>query len=183
MKPLEVTEPQADTLEDSPGSHRDSVTPVRPHLFIVLECDRPTSGGARYALEEVDEVVIGRGSERSGTRTRVGGVNRLVVRIPSRSMSSTHARLLRKNGEWLLEDARSTNGSYINGSRVERALVRDGDVVELGHALFVLRLALCTPSACENDCDTLGRGTVAPGFSTLVPDEQPRLDALTSIAR
>src|SRR5688500_10869775 len=98
-------------------------------------------------------------------------------------MSTTHARMLHKSGEWVLEDARSTNGSYINGSRVERALVRDGDVIELGHTLFVLRLDVRTPSGCESDCDTLRRETMVPGFSTLVPDEQPRLDALTRIAR
>ena len=178
-----MTEPEVDTLEDSPGSHHDLEASARPHLFVVLECDRPTSGGARYALQGVDEVVVGRGSERSGTRTTVGGVSRLVVRIPGRSMSTTHARLLRKDGEWVLEDARSTNGSYVNGSRVERAVVSDGDVVELGHTLFVLRLGLRTPSGCETDRDTLHQEKVPPGFFTLLPDEQPRLDALARIAR
>jgi len=178
-----MTEPEVDTLEDSPGSHRDLVAPVRSYLFVVLECDRPTSGGARYALQGVDEVVIGRGSERSAARTTVGGVSRLVVRIPGRSMSTTHARLLHQDGEWVLEDARSTNGSYVNGSRVERAVVSDGDVVELGHTLFVLRPALRTPSGCEMDRDTLHQKKVPPGFFTLLPEEQPRLDALARIAR
>jgi transcriptional regulator with AAA-type ATPase domain len=178
-----MTEPEIDTFEDSPGSHPAAITPGRPHLFVVLECDRPTSGGARYALEEMQEVVVGRGSERSGTRATEGGVNRLMVRIPGRSMSATHARLLRVDGEWVLEDARSTNGSYVNGTRVERALLRDGDVVELGHTLFVLRLAMSTPAGCATDLDTLRHESAPVGFSTLLPQEQPRLEALTRIAR
>jgi DNA-binding NtrC family response regulator len=178
-----MTEPEVDTLEDSPGSHHDVVARVWPYLFVVLECDRPASGSARYALHGVDEVVVGRGPERSVTRTTVGGVSRLVVRIPGRSMSTTHARLLREGKEWVLEDARSTNGSYVNGARVERAFVRDGDVVELGHTLFILRLALRTPFGCETDRDTLHQETVPPGFITLIPEEQPRLDALACIAR
>jgi DNA-binding NtrC family response regulator len=178
-----MKEPEVDTLEDSPASHNNQVMPVRPHLFVVLECDQPTSGGARYALDGVDEVVIGRGSERGRSRGTVGGVHRLVLRIPGRSMSATHARLSCIDREWVLEDARSTNGSYVNGSRVERAVLKDGDVLELGHTLFMLRLALPTPPGCEPDRDTQLEQPRALGFSTLLPNEQPRIDALTRVAQ
>src|SRR5688500_4410968 len=111
-----MTEPELDTLQDSPSSDRSQTLSVRPYLFVVLECDRPTAGGARYGLEGITEVIFGRGPERSAERQHPGGVNRLVVRVPGRSMSSTHARLQRLGGQWVLEDAHSTNGSYVNGA-------------------------------------------------------------------
>src|SRR5260370_30852207 len=116
-----MTELEADTFEDSQASQRIEFMAVHPYLFVVLECDRPTSGGARFALGGVDEVIIGRGLERASSFETHGGVSRLVVRIPGRSMSSTHARLLRADEGWILEDARSTNGSFVNGTRVERS--------------------------------------------------------------
>src|SRR5258708_4534081 len=112
--------------------------PVHPYLFVVLECDRPLSGGARYALTGVDEVIVGRGTERSATRQIAGGLTRLMVRIPGRSMSSTHARLLPADDGWVLEDTRSTNGSFVNGVRVERTTLSEGDIIELGHTIFLL---------------------------------------------
>ena len=51
----------ADTLTPTPSSTR---APARPFLFVTLECERPLGGSARYSLENVDAVTIGRGSER-----------------------------------------------------------------------------------------------------------------------
>src|SRR5262245_39448432 len=107
--------PKTETFEDAQSPGHPATARVCPYLFVVLECDRPVAGGARYALTGVDEVVIGRGSKRSATREVNGGVSRLCLLVPGRSMSSTHARLVRSAGEWVLHDARSTNGSAVNG--------------------------------------------------------------------
>src|SRR4051794_27836351 len=64
---------KGDTLEESATSGRRDLVSLRPHLFVVLECDRPTSGGARHALSGVSEVVIGRGEERRVSRRTSGG--------------------------------------------------------------------------------------------------------------
>ena len=177
-----MTEVEADTHEDSPQSQGAELVPVQPYLFLVLECDRPTSGGARYSLRGVDEVVVGRGTARSATRQPSGGVRQLVVRVPGRSMSSTHARLRAESGEWVLEDAHSTNGSFVNDARVERSVLRDGDILELGHTLFVFRAALPTPIGTPLELDSNDL-CVPPGFATLLPEEQPRLEGLDRIAR
>src|SRR5262245_46646392 len=164
-----MAEPDLDTLEDSLASHRPGVMRVHPYLFVVLECDRPAAGGARYALAGVDEVVLGRGTERGATRQVGGGVTRLLVRIPGRSISSTHARLLRESDGWVLEDARSTNGSFVNGSRVERASLREGDVIELGHTILALRGALPTPLGTVPTFDSNEVPSAATGMVTLHP--------------
>jgi transcriptional regulator with AAA-type ATPase domain len=178
-----MTEPYIDTLQDSPESHAGLAMTVQPYLFIVLECDRLGAGGARYALAGVDEIVIGRGTERNATRQASGDIARLKISVPGRSMSSTHARILRTGEGWVLEDACSTNGSYVNGSAVKRVVIRDGDVVELGHTLFLLREAVPTPKGSAADLDGLERGSTPPGFSTLLPEDEPRLEALARIAK
>jgi hypothetical protein len=50
------------------------------------------------------------------------------------SVSRCHAMLLRADAGWTLFDLGSTNGTRVNGWRVERALLKGGDEVELGGA-------------------------------------------------
>jgi DNA-binding NtrC family response regulator len=131
----------------------------------------------------VDEVLIGRGQERKCLRQRVGGVNRLDLRVPGRSMSSTHARIMRGQSGWILEDARSTNGSAVNGRRVERALLHDGDVIELGHTVLLVENALPTPPDTAPDFEPCSVASVEPQLTTLLPELGARFGALARVAR
>ena len=56
-----------------------------------------------------------------------------VVRIDDDSVSARHAMLRHENGRWWLEDLGSTNGTYVNESRVTgRASLQNGDIIQLG---------------------------------------------------
>ncbi|HMJ15338.1 MAG TPA: sigma 54-interacting transcriptional regulator [Polyangiaceae bacterium] len=125
----------------------------RPHLFLVLECERPAIGGARWDLTDVDEVIVARASERSFERRSLSGTRQLVIGLPDKWLSSLHARLLGGAEGWTLQDAGSTNGSAINGNPVTRAPLNDGDVIELGHTVFVFRAAAPTPRNTARDVD------------------------------
>lgn len=171
-----------DTFRDSPISEHTTISPVHPYLFLVLECDRPTSQGARYALAGVDEVVIGRGAERSATPQLVEGRHSLVIRVPGRSMSSLHARLLRTGAGWILEDGHSTNGSFVNGYRVQQADLRDGDIIELGHTLFILREAQPTPPDTPRIFDALQNPPLDHAVATLLPELSLQFENLTRLA-
>lgn len=171
-----------ETLEES-GSDDAPILPACPHLFLVVEADRPSAGGARYSLAGVNEVVLGRGDERSATRVRRADGDRLAVRVPGRWMSSTHARILRVRGTFVLEDADSRNGTFANGERVTRRTLADGDVIEAGHTVFVVRTGLPTPPASARDLDFGDLGVVPPGLRTLLPSLSPRYEELSRIAR
>jgi len=56
-------------------------------------------------------------------------------------VSRLHAEIERTGGEWLLiDDGLSSNGSYVNGTRVAgRRRLRTGDVVRVGRTLIVYR--------------------------------------------
>jgi FHA domain len=118
------------TLPERHESAVSGVAPLKAHFFVVMEADRPAAGGARYGLEGVDEVLIGRGEERGAVRDTAGGRRRLVVRVPGQWMSSTHARLVRTGDGWTVEDAGSKNGTFVGAVRITRAHLPEGDLLQ-----------------------------------------------------
>jgi transcriptional regulator with AAA-type ATPase domain len=171
------------TAADTAQDERKGGAPlfaVHPHLFIVIECDRPGEGGGRHSLADLDEVVLGRGAERTVSRETVDGVRRLVVTLPGRWVSSAHARMTQVAGRWVLEDASSKNGTFVNGIRVEQAALADGDVFALGRVLFVFRAALPTPPGTPLDVALRGN---AGALATLAPLGQAKLEEVRLIAR
>lgn len=60
--------------------------------------------------------------------------NQVVLKDPS--ISRKHARLTRVEDGWDLTDLHSGNGTFVNGKRIERALVKNNDEIRLGSATF-----------------------------------------------
>src|SRR6266542_1124587 len=170
-----------DTLEDEAAASSRRVCPVLPHLFVLLECDDPTAGGARHSLLGIDEVVIGRSTHRVASRETSAGVTRLFLRIPGKSLSSSHARIVRNGQEWILEDTGSKNGSFLNGVPVEKARVTDGDLIEVGHTILTLRYGLPTPPETGLDWDTAVDSSSTA--TTLLPLLAWEFEELSGIAR
>ena len=56
------------------------------------------------------------------------------VTADENAVSKVHARVERSSDQLLLEDLASSNGTFVNGSRVRTAVLRDGDTVELAGA-------------------------------------------------
>ena len=66
------------------------------------------------------------------------------MRFDDARLSRVHARIVAVNGEWMLTDQGSTNGTFVNDVRVEKpAQLADGDRVVLGGSVS-LRFALVT---------------------------------------
>lgn len=75
----------------------------------------------------------------TGERYRLDGDTALVGRLPScdvtlndPSVSRRHARISRRNGQWMVEDLGSTNGVSVNGERLGHAWLTNGDRLEFG---------------------------------------------------
>jgi hypothetical protein len=75
-----------------------------------------------------------------GTQLLLGRSRASDVRFLEPSVSRRHAALQRVEGGWLLVDRASTHGTRLNGRRIQRAILADGDEVTLGHARLVVRL-------------------------------------------
>jgi pSer/pThr/pTyr-binding forkhead associated (FHA) protein len=51
-------------------------------------------------------------------------------------VSRRHALILERDGEPVIADDRSRNGTYVNGRRVTEARLRNGDQVQIGSRLM-----------------------------------------------
>jgi diguanylate cyclase (GGDEF)-like protein len=114
-----------------PGVRRDETEERRPALLFLT--------GSR-----VGAVVV------LGERPLVMGRDPACdVMAPDEAVSGRHARVLLEGpGTVVLEDLGSTNGTAVNGERVTRRVLADGDRISLGRT--ILKFAL--QSRLEGDC-------------------------------
>ena len=56
------------------------------------------------------------------------------ITIPEQTVSSHHATITIENSSFFLNDLDSTNGTFVNGTRVKHALLKSGDIIKLGAA-------------------------------------------------
>jgi pSer/pThr/pTyr-binding forkhead associated (FHA) protein len=93
--------------------------------------DNPSSGIFRHAFDaDRTQVLIGR---------RIG----VDVLLPDPKVSLVHARVERRDGQYLISDEKSTNGTFVNGVRLPRGemrTLRDGDRVVIGRYELVMGL-------------------------------------------
>ena len=62
------------------------------------------------------------------------------LRIPLGEVSRKHCRLIRDGDTLKLEDLGSSNGTFLNGSRVQEALLSPGDTIQVGPVVFVVQV-------------------------------------------
>ncbi len=151
-----------------------------PFLFVVLQCDEPTRGGARLALFGIDALTIGRGAKREAVRT---GAGELHLRLPSATVSKEHARIVRRGDEWIFQDLDSRNGSCINGQRVTNAVVCDGDWIEVGCVVLRYRANLSALPECSGDLDVAPNDRETRGYCSLLPTVESNFRSLSRVSR
>jgi two-component system NtrC family sensor kinase len=83
----------------------------------------------------------GRRFELPDTATLVGRDSRQLP-LTDNTVSRRHCELVPDNGEWLVRDTGSSNGTYVNGQRIkERLYLKVGDQVRVGRTLMVFGAA------------------------------------------
>ena len=74
-----------------------------------------------------------------GTLKTMGRAPRADFVVDAALVSRVHCRFtLRDTNELELEDLGSTNGTFVNGEKVTRATLSDGDKLTIGRVLFVV---------------------------------------------
>jgi PAS domain S-box-containing protein len=89
---------------------------LRPSLEII-ECRDPAMVGRVFPI---------------GEGLSIGRRDSADLRLLDRSVSRDHARLFLINGEVAIADHGTTNGTFVNGIRVERTVLKVGDLIRLG---------------------------------------------------
>lgn len=62
------------------------------------------------------------------------------LRIPVGDVSRKHCRFIREADTLRVEDLGSSNGTFVNGERVQESVVRAGDYIQIGPVQFVLQI-------------------------------------------
>jgi len=118
--------------------------------------------GGEYPLSEGQEIVIGRSSE-------------LDMVLVEEMVSRKHARIALSDGVISIEDLGSTNGTFVNGEKVDRGTLKEGDRVLIGtNILKVMAVADDGDQKLDLKAMVAGRVTARQKMSR-VGDEPPRM--------
>ncbi len=74
------------------------------------------------------------------SRVSIGRHESNEIRLLSRAVSNFHAEILKEDGALVIQDLGSTNGTRVNGERVERSRVSPGDSIRIGNHVLSLEL-------------------------------------------
>jgi two-component system cell cycle response regulator len=85
-------------------------------VLVVLHPPGPNMG-RRFALKN------------DHTLGRLAGID---IEIDAEGISRRHARIVREDNGWFIEDLGSTNGTQINDVRISRQALNDGDLIRCG---------------------------------------------------
>ncbi len=79
------------------------------------------------AVHAIDQIIV-----------TIGRAPENTVALNDLLVSRRHAMLRRSGNQWELVDNNSANGTYVNGNRVNRAIIGPDDIVGIGHQLLHL---------------------------------------------
>jgi pSer/pThr/pTyr-binding forkhead associated (FHA) protein len=95
--------------------------------------------GTRLTVRRSPALAEGTGLDVQGTMRIGRGAEADVKLDADTTVSSRHATVTRRSDGLWVEDAGSTNGTFVNGARVTSArLLQPGDVLRIGHTDLVV---------------------------------------------
>jgi diguanylate cyclase (GGDEF)-like protein len=109
-----VANPFEDTTRMAPAPGPQGGEENAPYLVVLAG----SNVGEMHKIEK-DKTVMGRG-------------DKVDIRLVDEGISREHAQVVREGEGTFLEDLASTNGTFCNGSRVQRQVLSDGDKILLG---------------------------------------------------
>ncbi|MFO0672973.1 MAG: sigma 54-interacting transcriptional regulator [Polyangiaceae bacterium] len=122
-----MKKPGATTIRTEPAQFK----PREPRVSLVFY---HRDGAKVYAMPDGGSIVVGRTFPAD-------------VVVEDASVSRSHARFSLQNQEIAFEDLGSTNGTWLNGQRVENGTLRAGDELRLGDVAVALHAAKRTQDA------------------------------------
>ncbi len=122
--------------------------------------------GGEYPLAEGQEIVIGRSSE-------------LDMVLVEEMVSRKHARIALTDGTINIEDLGSTNGTFVNGEKVQQGTLREGDRVLIGTNILKVVAAPQDAEARANlKAMAVGRVTAKQQPGGRSTEEAPRMSGI-----
>ena len=97
-------------------------------MYAFLTILSGNQSGTNFPLDPDRETLLGRGSDCH-------------ISVPDPMCSRVHAIVHYEDERWVIRDAKSRNGTTVNGQKVEEASLDTGHVVGIGSVEFELHLS------------------------------------------
>jgi hypothetical protein len=146
----------------APNSSGSQASPLRTNLAL-----RFISGkyqGGEFPLGEGQEIVVGRSSD-------------LDMVLVEEMVSRRHARIRMQDGVIHIEDLGSTNGTFVNGEKIQATELREGDRVLIGTSILkVVSVGVEEPDSRRDlEAVAVRRATARQRGPSYQPEEAPRM--------
>jgi len=132
------------TASTPPAAPPPAQAPSSPPAAAAIPAPAPPAGAGQRLKEALGNFVVRSGAlkgQRLVVKTPVANIGRADYNdlvIPDESVSTTHAKLQRREGVWVLVDLDSTNGTFVDGERVKgEAPLSPGVTVRFGDISLV----------------------------------------------
>lgn len=123
--------------------HEDPPVMVHEPLAVDTQIISPDSVDHPSAASQAIVIRVGnRVKEFNQSRVVLGRARDVDFRIDDSNVSRRHAVLYWADGQMMVEDLDSTNGTLVNGSRVRAAALRPEDTLVLGDSRVVVEIGL-----------------------------------------
>ena len=142
----------------------------------------PRSSEGNLATSMLKILRPGRSAEAPPGSIKIGRATDNDIVIPDVLASRHHATLVQTAAGTEIQDNRSINGTFVNGARVESALLRDGDVVTIGNVDLVF-VGGTLGRRTETEAATRTGGLDAHGVTWTIENNKTLLDNISLTAR
>ena len=96
----------------------------------------------RYLLIRARGAQLGHVTRLGAEPVRIGRAQDCEIWLSDDGVSRKHAAIRQDQGGYVVEDTQSANGTFVAGQRVDRAVLRDGDLIQFGpQAVFRFSVA------------------------------------------
>lgn len=92
------------------------------------------SGGGAAPVLKVASAGLSKNFSLNKPIMTIGRAANNDIIIPEQTVSSKHATITIQKGSFFLNDLGSTNGTFVNGTRIESKMLKSGDLIKLGAA-------------------------------------------------
>ena len=101
--------------------------------------DHSVTPGPSPVISKSPSALVGNGwrlTLQEGPFGRRGGIWPELSSCPY--VSGNHGKIIKSGADWVIEDSGSTNGTYVNGARIQRQALKKGDRVRIATLDFTV---------------------------------------------
>lgn len=121
-----IIEEAINELQWVPYHERVGIKALKNKPTNAVEFDSPAKLIDLMHAEDVREYSLG------DDTTTLGRIATNNIRLLDEMVSGHHAKIIRFQNNYFIEDIASTNGSFVNGKRVRKCVLKDGDKISFG---------------------------------------------------